>query len=207
MEIPSEKILHAETAIDSALEVSNGTLLSNTREQQVIPEQKDGYLEKGNSKDPDYLELNKQQELSDQFNKAIQESHRASASRLLDTMEINVLLAGTIESMLQLELSKNPALQPFENTIRDFFNKYMSGESLRDAFIDIYVETFTENELNELNAFYSTPTGQKTLKETPALLAKGARIGEQRVQENIPELKLMIQEESKRIQALQQNAE
>lgn len=135
------------------------------------------------------------------------ESHRTSASRLLDTMEINVLLAGTIESMLQLELSKNPALQPFENTIRNFFNKYMSGESLRDSFIDIYVETFTEKELDELNAFYSTPIGQKALKETPALMSKAAQIGEQRVQENIPELQLMIQEEAKRIQALQQSAE
>jgi len=138
---------------------------------------------------------------------AFSESHRKAANRLLDTMDINTVLAGTIESMLQMQLSQNPALQPYEKTMRAFFNKYMSGDSLREAFIDIYVETFTEKELNELNAFYTTPTGQKALKETPAMVAKGAKIGEQRVQENISELRLMIQEEAKRIQALQQGAQ
>lgn len=138
---------------------------------------------------------------------ASSESHRNAANRLLDTMDINTLLAGTIESMLQLQISQNPTLQPFENIMRNFFNKYMSGESLREAFINIYVETFAEKELNELNTFYSTPTGQKTLKETPAMMSKGGKIGEQRIQENISELQLMIQEEAKRIQALQQGAE
>ena len=64
-----------------------------------------------------------------------------------------------------------------------------------------------EKELNELKTFYSTPTGKKTLKETPVMMSKGAKIGEQRIQENISELQLMIQEEAKRIQALQQGAE
>ncbi|WP_020589701.1 DUF2059 domain-containing protein [Desulfobacter curvatus] len=135
---------------------------------------------------------------------AASESHRNAAGQLLDTMDLNTLLAGTIESMLQLELSQTPALQPYENTMRQFFNKYMSGESLREDFIDIYVEAFTEKEINELNAFYSTPTGQKALKKSPAMMAQGGKIGQQRIQENISELQMMIQEEAKRIQKLQQ---
>lgn len=138
---------------------------------------------------------------------AVSDSHRNAAGRLLDTMDLNTLLAGSIESMLRVQISQNPTLQPFENTMRAFFNKYMSGDSLRKQFIDIYVDTFTERELDEINAFYSTPTGQKTLNETPVLLEKGARLGQKRVQENIPELQKMIQEEAKRIKALQQNTE
>jgi len=138
---------------------------------------------------------------------AASESHRNAADQLLDTMDLDTLLAGTIESMLQLELSQNTALQPYRNTMRQFFNKYMSGESLREDFINIYVETFTEKEINELNAFYCTPTGQKSLKESPAMMSKGGRIGQQRIQENISELTMMIQEEAKRIQELQQTSE
>lgn len=135
------------------------------------------------------------------------QSHRNAAGQLLDTMDLDTLLAGTIESMLQLELSQNPALQPYKNSMRQFFNKYMSGESLREDFINIYVEAFTEKEINELNAFYSTSTGQKSLKKAPAMMAKGGKIGQQRIQENISELKIMIQEEAKRIQELQQTSE
>jgi len=39
------------------------------------------------------------------------------------------------------------------------------------------------------------------------MMSKGAKIGEQRIQENISELQLMIQEEAKKIQVLQQDAE
>ncbi len=134
-------------------------------------------------------------------------SHRKAASELLDTMDINTLLVGSIESMLQLQLSNNPALLPFENTMRVFLNKHMNGESLRKGYIDIYVETFTESEIKITNEFYKTPTGQKTLKETPTLLAKGAKLGQQRVEENLPELQKMIAEEATRIQKLQQDSE
>ncbi len=88
-----------------------------------------------------------------------------------------------------------------------FFSKYMSEESLKDQFVDIYVETFTENELNLINAFYSTPTGKKVLRETPSLMAKGAKLGEQKVLENISELRKMIEEEAERIEGMQQNKE
>lgn len=134
-------------------------------------------------------------------------SHRNAAHELLDTMDLNTLLAASIESMMQLELSNNPSLLPFEQTMRAFFNKYMSGESLYEAFIDIYVETFSESELKSINEFYNTPTGKKVLKETPALLAKGSKLGQQRVRENLPELQQMVQEEANRIRELQQNSE
>ncbi len=135
------------------------------------------------------------------------ESHRNAADELLDTMEMNTLLDDSIETILQLELSKSPTLQPFEEVMRAFFHKHMSGERLRNAFIDIYVDTFTEKELKEINRFYKTPTGKKILKETSALMAKGMKLGEQRVQENLPELQSMIQEEAERIQKLQQDSE
>ena len=138
---------------------------------------------------------------------AVSDTHRKAANELLNTMDLNTLLYGSIESMLQLQLSQNPSLQPFEKTMRTFFNKYMSGESLREGFIEIYTEAFTERELKEINAFYSTPTGKKTLEATPALMSKGAALGQKRVQENIPELHNMIAEEAKRIQKLQQKPE
>lgn len=138
---------------------------------------------------------------------ATSDTHRKAANDVLDTMDLNALLSGSIESIMQLQLSQNPSLKPFEETMRAFFSKHMSGESMREGFLKIYMETFTETELKEINAFYHTPTGRKTLKETPALMAKGAALGQKRVQENISELQNMIAEEAKRIQELQQKAD
>lgn len=138
---------------------------------------------------------------------ATSETHRKAANELLDTMDLNTLLSSSIDSMMQLQLSQNPSLQPFEKIMRVFFSKYMSGESLREEFLEIYVEAFTEKELKEINAFYSTPTGKKTLKETPDLMSKGAALGQKRLQENISELQSMIAEEAKRLKELQQKTE
>lgn len=134
---------------------------------------------------------------------AATDSHNKAADELLDAMNMNELLEQSIESMMQFELSNNPALLPYEETMRAFFKKYMSGDSLRDEFIAIYVETFSENELIEIADFYKTETGQKALKTAPELLAKGAAIGQQRVQENLPELQEMVKQEARRIQELQ----
>ena len=60
---------------------------------------------------------------------------------------------------------------------------------------------FAEAELRDMIAFYKTPTGQKAIAKLPALMAKGAQIGQQRIQEHLPELqeaiKKRIQEETK----------
>ena len=135
------------------------------------------------------------------------DSHRNAADELLDTMKLDTLLDESIETTLQLELSKNPVLQPFEGVMRAFFHKHINGESLRDSFIEIYVEAFSEKELREISRFYKTPTGKKVLQEIPALTARGVKLGEQRVREYLPELESMIQKEAERIQNLQQDSE
>lgn len=135
---------------------------------------------------------------------ASSDSHKEAADQLLNTMNINELLSQTIDAMLQLELSNNPSLIPFESTMKIFFDKHMSGESLRDEYIELYINTFTESEIIEINNFYKTETGQKALRTAPQLTADGAAIGQQRVEENIQELEKMIKEESLKIQKLQQ---
>jgi len=84
-----------------------------------------------------------------------------------------------------------------------FFSKHMSYESLKPQIIDIYAEVFTASELKDINNFYATPTGKKTVKEMPELMVRGGQIGVQRIQDNIKELQSMIEAESERIQNLQ----
>ncbi len=130
-------------------------------------------------------------------------SHKKAANEFLNTMDIDTLLSQSIEATMQLELKNNPVLRPYESTLRKFYNTYMSGESLREDFIKLYTDTFTEKELNDMNDFYKTSTGQKAIKATPALMVKGAEIGQQRVMENIDQLKIMIEEEASIISNLQ----
>lgn len=131
-------------------------------------------------------------------------SHKKAAEELLVVMHLDAMLKATIDKMIELEISNNPLLKPYKGTLKNFFEKYMSAKSLKNEFINLYVDTFTQKELLELISFYKTPIGEKVLNVAPELMAKGAAIGQKRVQGNIDELKQMIAEEAQRIQQLKE---
>jgi hypothetical protein len=126
--------------------------------------------------------------------RADQASHRAAAEALLGLMNMDKVMTESLDTMLQMQIKQNPAIAPYEPQMRAFFKKYMSWESLKEDMIKIYLAEFTEEELKELLKFYQTPVGKKTIQKMPSLLAKGAELGQQRVQQHLPELQEAIQE-------------
>ena len=75
----------------------------------------------------------------------------------------------------------------------------MGWESLKGYLIKFYTEVFTEDEINYILQFYKNPTGRKMFEKKSELLIKAAKIGEQRVRENLPELESMIELEAAKI--------
>lgn len=131
-------------------------------------------------------------------------SNSSEIDKLFSVMGMSVLFQDSVEQVVEFEIQKNPSLGPYKNTMLEFFEKYMSFDSLKPQFSKIYTDTFTEKEIIEIRQFYETPTGKKTLVETPVLLRKGMEIGQRAVQENLTELTDMIEKEAKRIESLQQ---
>lgn len=55
-------------------------------------------------------------------------------------------------------------------------------ESMKDLFDQlavVYMESFTEAELDGILAFYATPVGQKMTSELPVIMQKSMQIGQQ----------------------------
>jgi hypothetical protein len=130
-----------------------------------------------------------------------QQPARTQAAALLDELDMQATLDQTIVVTLDAQIKAQPQLAPYRQTMLDFFRKYMSYESLKPDMIKIYEEAFTEQELSELRAFYSTPVGRKSLAVVPSLMGKGAEMGQKRVEEHLPELAKMIQEQTDRLKA------
>jgi uncharacterized protein len=130
--------------------------------------------------------------------RADDKSHRAAAEELLKAANTEQTLQAAIDQMLGVQLKANPDLEPIKDVMKAFFAKHLSYAALKDDLIRIYTDAFTEVELKEITAFYSTPTGRKTVEKTPALMQKGAELGLKRVQDNSAELKQMIDEAMKK---------
>ena len=124
------------------------------------------------------------------------------AEKLFTIMGMEEAMVQSISQMLDLQLQQKPSLAPFKSVMLSFFTKHMSWESLKPDFIRIYSEEFTASELRDINEFYATDTGKKTIKRMPSLMVQGGQVGAARVQANRGDLQAMIKAESERLQKL-----
>jgi len=103
---------------------------------------------------------------------------------LLRTMQSHDMMQRTMEAMLkpmhqmyhQQYLKDKDKLPPdFESRmsmIMDDMLKNMPFDEMMQAMIPAYQKHFTHGDIEALNAFYSSPVGQKFLHETPEVMAE-----------------------------------
>jgi len=127
-------------------------------------------------------------------------AHQANSAAytLLATMNMKESYEGMITRVTQMQIQANPQLKAIEPTIHAFFTKYMGWEAQRGDIAALYAKNYTTEELKELNKFYQTPLGQKTVQLMPQLAAAGAQIGQSKMMEHMPEMKAMIEAELKK---------
>lgn len=123
------------------------------------------------------------------------------AKSLLDVMGMESALENSMSAMLDFQIRQNPGLEPFENVMKAFLRKHMSYASVKPELANLYAQTFSKQEIDELIKFYSTDVGQKTINKIPELMAKGGQIGALRVQSNIGELQTMIADETDKLKS------
>ena len=127
---------------------------------------------------------------------------REEAEKLLSKMDTNIrgALQQSSNQMLEMQMNQSPSLAPYKDVMTRCFERYMSYESLKPEMVHMYTEAYTLEELKEINAFYSSKVGKKTLELMPRLVARSGQIAAAKVEDNLDELKTMIKAETLRLQ-------
>ncbi len=82
---------------------------------------------------------------------------------------------------------------------RSFLEKYIGWESLKNEITSMYLQAFTEQELNEINDFYASPAGHKLILKIPELVRRTPMASQCSVcREHINELQSRIQSNSRK---------
>lgn len=115
-----------------------------------------------------------------------------AAEELLAAADMETVFTEALAQQLDAQVAQNPELAEVKGAMQAFFEKYMSWKAIKGDMAKVYADAFSEQELAEITKFYKTPTGKKMAQATPELLAKGAAIGQQRVEEHAAELQQMI---------------
>ncbi|NPA50994.1 MAG: DUF2059 domain-containing protein [Epsilonproteobacteria bacterium] len=123
-----------------------------------------------------------------------------AAYELFKTMHFKENLERTAKELTDVQILRQPTLQPYRDIIENFFKKYLVWDKLKKEMAKLYVKEFTPQELKKLNDFYKTPLGQKTLKVMPKLARESAAIWQKMVAKHIPELQKEIAKKAKLIE-------
>jgi hypothetical protein len=120
------------------------------------------------------------------------DSHRQAVEKLFELTHMQQKIEVSVNNVLSLQLQQTPALREHEDLLTKFLETNIGWASMKDNLITMYMAAFTEQELNEINAFYATPAGQKMIQRLPELIQQRDRLAMQRMQENIGELQQAI---------------
>lgn len=85
-------------------------------------------------------------------------------------MELVVQQATEGEQVEKLSPGEQKIIDDMKAKMADALKQEVKWESLEPYYVQIYRETFTQDEVNEIVTFYKTPAGQATVKKTPVLM-------------------------------------
>jgi hypothetical protein len=132
---------------------------------------------------------------------ADEQSHRKSAEDLLLIMEVDKQMGARYEQLKNMQTEQLKAMGggsqeaiSFQNKMMDTMAEEMSWEKLKDDFISVYTEVFTEEELRGLIDFYKGPLGRKFIEKTPELTTKLMQISQKHSMQILPKIQAMTNE-------------
>jgi uncharacterized protein len=108
---------------------------------------------------------------------------------------------GVMKSAMQ-QATKGKPLSAEEQAIMDkqqtkmigIMKDELSWDKMKDLYVQVYRETFTQEEIDGLIAFYKTPTGQAFVNKQPELMKRTMTIMQQRMAPMMQKIQKMSEE-------------
>ena len=121
------------------------------------------------------------------------QSHIEQVEILFKLTRMEQKINDSVDSVAQLQLRQNPNLEAAKRAqLMAFLEKHIGWNAVKADLYEMYMQTFTEEELKTINAFYITNTGQKVIVIVPQLVQERNRLAMQRLQQNIGELQAIM---------------
>ena len=86
------------------------------------------------------------------------------------------------------------AVDELADKITTLIANRLSWDNLKPAFVKLYADTYTEEEVDGMIAFYKTPVGRAMLEKMPGVMQKAMAIGQDLMGDLLPEIQRSIAE-------------
>ncbi len=132
----------------------------------------------------------KKQELKS--NKKQNEDVIDAAKKLLEVMGLKKVYKNAVEASTQRLINANPNFSKIKDKIKQFYEKNIGWDVMKEDLAKLYAKYFTKKELEDITAFYKTPTGQKVLSKMGKLTYEGQMLTRKRLEPHLDELKKLL---------------
>jgi len=91
----------------------------------------------------------------------------------------------------ELNSGQKAAVEKFKDQLAAMMREELSMNKLKDVYLQAYRETFTQQEVDSITAFYSTPAGQAVVEKIPVAMQKAATLTQSRMGPMIQKMQSM----------------
>jgi uncharacterized protein len=121
------------------------------------------------------------------------------AQKIVQTLSAQ--MDGMFDSMVKKQLEgqdvtpeQRQAIEARRKAASDMVKELLSWDSMESLYLKVYEDTFTQEEIDGMAAFYSSPAGRAVIAKMPLAAKNSLAEMQQRMQQMIPKLQQMAKE-------------
>jgi uncharacterized protein len=137
------------------------------------------------------------------FARAQELTKEAKIERLLTVMNADNMIDQMFEQIKAMTAAQVPPgstpeqvaqAREVQTKILDLVKARISWEKMRPQYVKLYAETFSDEEIGGMLAFYGSPAGRAMLEKMPALVTKIMEVAQGQMKDVLPEIQRIIRE-------------
>ena len=97
-------------------------------------------------------------------------------------------------SGVKLPPDRQKDVDEFQDKVTKVIADAFSWEKLRPAYVKLFADAYSEQELDDIIAFYKSPTGRSMVAKTPELMVRANEVSKQRLAEAMPKMRELMTE-------------
>ncbi len=125
----------------------------------------------------------------------VQETMQQQMAQSMDQIK-NMTMQQLKSSGAQMTPEQSQKVEQMQTHLMSVIQDAFSWDKIQPDMVKIYVDTYSDEELDGLIAFYKSPAGQAYVKKTPVLMNKTMEIMQQRMVTIMPQMQQLIKEAS-----------
>ncbi len=121
--------------------------------------------------------------------------HVMNAEKMIDSMYSQMdNMFVDLAQQLGVNESERPIFDRFMSKMAHVMKEEMTWAKMKEPIIDIYLKHYTEKEIKDLLAFYSTDSGKAMINKMPVVMQESMLITQSMMKDFMPKIKELSEE-------------